>query len=175
MTIDNKKPNNYVWHYTRACYLLPIEADGHLLPKSELEFAGKNPLLKGMYLSSVPLIWFSSDQNWEHSASQLANWRFKSWKETAFEISAMRYGISVDDSRLLNWNDTCELSGSNREERRQRKKLIPHARKTGSNPAMWFSCPDPIPLEDLCFQMWLNGEWSDVDRDEVRDNLLRLR
>jgi hypothetical protein len=171
MTINNQSDIKFVWHYTKSYYLPLIEGSGFLEPHSEQEFAGKNPLLKGMYISTVPLIWFSSDQHWEHSTSQLADWRYKSWKEIAFEVSAVRYGISKDDPRLLNWEATCKVSGANREERRQRRKLIPHARKAGSNPALWFSCLEPIPLKDLYFQMWLDGQWTEVERDLLRKKL----
>lgn len=173
MAEQNTRAPEIVWHYTRASYMPKIEASGALVPKSEAEFACNIPMLKGMYISSVPLIWFSSDQLWEHSTSQLAAKRYQTWQQAAYEMGAVRYGISSSDDRLLDWDKTCEISGANREERRQRKKLIPHARKAGSNPALWFSCPVSIPLDELEFEMYLDG-WTPVDRELMRDKLIEM-
>lgn len=158
-----KNAPEIVWHYTRSEYLPMIEDAGELRPKSELEFAKDKQRLKDTYISSVPLIWFSSNQHWEHSTSQLIGWRYQNWQELALKHSAIRYGIASSDKRLLDWNQTCEITGSNREERRQRKKLITQARKAGSNPSLWFSSPVAIPLQDLRFEMFIYGGWTSTD------------
>ena len=174
--LDSEIKPTTVWHYTKTEYLPRIEETGALLPKSEAEYACTTPIIKGVYISSVPLVWFSSDQLWEHATSQLngTGYRSQSWQKIAYEMKAIRYGISINDPRLINWEKTCELAGANREERRQRKMLIPQARKAGSNPALWFSSPVPIPLEDLNFEMWLNGNWKKVDRALIRRKLYEL-
>ncbi len=169
-------PAKIVWHYTKVEYLPMIENTGALLPKSEAEYARNTPIVKGVYISSVPLVWFSSDQLWEHATSQLngTGYRSQNWQKIANEMKAIRYGISVNDTRLINWDKTCELAGANREERRQRKLLIPQARKAGSNPSLWFSSLVAIPLEDLDFEMWLDGCWKKVDRALIRSKLNEL-
>ncbi|KQT42230.1 MULTISPECIES: hypothetical protein [unclassified Methylophilus] len=172
MTID-KETLKYVWHYTKAEYLPLIKESGALIPKSEAE-SNKIGARKGGAVSIVPMIWFSSNQNWEFSAVQLAGVRWHTWQQIAAQDCAIRFGLQACDSRLLNWEESCNAAGVNREERRLRKAHVKKQRKIGSDATKWFTSLDPIPLEDLCFQMWLDGKWTELDSDLVINRIKEL-
>lgn len=163
MTIANKLHTVTVWHYTRIDYLEAIEACGELRPKSESEIY-KSAALLGRNVSQVPFIWFSSNQKWEPLCTQLGGGlrsRNMTWQELALCQKAIRFGIASNDIRLLDWKQTCNAGGNNRDERRLREKLSKQAKKLGSDASKWFTSTQPIPLKDLHLQWWFDGCWRD--------------
>lgn len=152
-----------VWHYTNMNYLEAIEACGELQPRSEAEVY-KSATSLGLSVSIVPFIWFSSNQKWEPLCTQLGGGMSKrqmSWQELACVRKAIRFGISSNDKRLLNWKQTCNAGGTSRQERRLRATLAKQAKKLGSDASKWFTSTQPIPLKDLHLQRWFEGCWRD--------------
>ena len=147
-----------VWHYTRLDFLEAISESGELRPSNR----------HGMY--TRPLLWFSAQQQWEHQATQLGDLSRLAgpslkpsntpWQRTATELEAIRFGLSASDPRLLNWRQTCTAGGLNREMRKQREKL---AKAMKSEAGKWLTTIAPVPLSDLCYQVWYQGSWCDAD------------
>lgn len=152
-----------VWHYTKAEFLSAIEHSGELQPKAESD-SNKEGIKQGLHASIVPLIWFSSDQQWEPLCVQLSaglNRHGMTWQKLAAEQTAIRFGIPSNDPRLLDWKASCIVSSSNRGERRLMEKLVIKGKKAGADVNKWFTSPTPIPLKDLSFQVWWGGQWMD--------------
>jgi hypothetical protein len=173
MTIDEEQTFKYVWHYTKAEFLPQIKESGALLPRSEAE-SNKIGARNGGAVSIIPMIWFSFNQYWEYSAVQLAGVKWHTWQEIARRDCAIRFGLCITDSRLLDWEQSCNAAGVNRKERRLRKGRVKLQRKIGSDASKWFASLDPIPLEDLYFQMWLDGKWTEIDSDLVVNRMNQL-
>lgn len=172
MTIDQEQIQ-YVWHYTKVEYLPLIKEAGGLIPKSEAE-SNKIGAINGGVVSIVPMIWFSSNQNWEFSAVQLAGLRWHTWQQIAEQDCAIRFGLDARDERLLDWAATCHAVGVNRRERRLRKGQVKKQRRIGSDASKWFTSLQTIPLENLHFQMWLNGKWTAIDVERVLETITKL-
>lgn len=161
--MNNQTLPEMVWHYSKLDFLDSIEASGELQPRSEAE-SQPHAKKSGFKVSQTPLIWFSSDQQWEALCVQTCaglNKRGVTWQMLAEEQTAIRFGISPNDPRLLDWKATCNASYSNRKERRNMENLAIHAKKAGSDATKWFTSPVPIPLKDLRLQVWVFGSWGD--------------
>ena len=146
-----------VWHYTRRDFLEAIAECEELRPSNR----------HGLY--TLPLLWFSAQQQWEHQATQCGDlsrrWDMSKpssipWQRTATEHEAIRFGLPAADPRLLNWRQTCIASGMNREMRKHIEKL---AKVMKSDAGKWLVTTVPIPLGDLCYQVWYQGSWCNAD------------
>ena len=83
-----------VWHYAPWVYL-PSMVESGVLRVSNDGFAGEKPLL-----------WFSTNQKWEATATKVVRTdtgalRFLTFKEQEQELGCIRFGLTADDSRLL--------------------------------------------------------------------------
>ena len=133
--------NTKAWHYTTTTFLTKIFESGELRPTNSAE------------LYPVPLLWFSANQKWEPMAATLFN-------RSPEHTNAMRFGLSADDERLLNWKESCLTFGGNRKYRRKVEKI---AKKHGSIPCQWCVTTESIPLAQLHFQIWRLGVWAYVN------------
>ncbi len=97
------------WHYSELSKLAPIWEAQELLPSNTAS------------LYAVPLLWFSKNQDWEPMAALF----FGRKRESCL---AMRFGLDITDSRLMDWHTTCTLARRSRQQRRHAEQLswLPH-------------------------------------------------
>lgn len=141
----------YLWHYTPWSYLPKIVENGAL--------RGSNAGAPG----EVPMLWFSANQRWEPTARKLllspsGNAEQLTFEQQADLYGAIRFGISADDVRLLNWKSACTAAGTPRESRRELERV---GKRIGASPSDWFATSAQIPLEELRLQVWV-GKWQDA-------------
>lgn len=141
-----------VWHYTASRFAGEIEEHGELQPTNR----------QGNYLCS--LLWFTAFQEWEYMTAMLGDLnvlyghKARPWQQLALEHRAVRYGLPISDPRLLDWKATCIAGGINRQDRKAREKV---AKKNRSDANKWYTTTEPIPLADLRYQVWFQGEWGE--------------
>jgi len=150
-----------VWHYTRMDFLDEILNCGELRPTADR--LDHSNLHRGRQrYAGQPLLWFSANQQWEYLSEQLISLHDKSitWQQLASAHGAIRFGLPATAPRLLNWKETIAV-GFNRQERRSREKVAKKAARNRSDANKWFTTTVPIPLTQLRFQTWVEGDWID--------------
>ena len=126
------------WHYASWGGLPEMVESGNIRG-SDVGAANENPFL-----------WFSRNQLWEPTATELT------FQEQAERIGCIRFGIASTDPRLLNWKNACSAAGI---PTGMRQELVRDGRKKGGYPSDWYAVASNIPLDELHFQVWLNG-WT---------------
>lgn len=109
------------------------------------------------------MLWFSSNQNWEPTATKLCGDALGSVVKMTFAqqvkvFGAVRFGLPARDVRLLDWKTACSFAGTPRETRRELERV---GKKQGADSRQWFATPVQIPLSELHFQVWMEG-WADT-------------
>ena len=139
---------NTVWHYAPWAHLPKIVESGVL--------RGSNAGADG----ERPMLWFSANQQWEPTATKMIHMQGKSvqltFNQQVEKFGCVRFGLPGNDFRLLNWKNSCATAGTPRETRRTLEKV---GKMRGGNPAHWFAVSSEIPLGDLLFQIWIDGQW----------------
>ena len=149
--------NDVLWHYAPWEYLGEIITSGCL----KVSNAGAS--------RERPLLWFSTNQHWEPTATKFlrtAEGLVKlTFDEQAAYYGCIRFGLMDPDTRLLHWRDACRAAGTPRQLRR---KLERAGTELGANPSHWFAVATNVPLGDLLFQVWL-GEmgWRNANAAEM--------
>ena len=136
-----------VWHYTSKAHLPAILKCGELRPSNTLAKDEK------------PLLWFSSNQGWEHTATKyLGNERGEisrlTFEEQARLFGCIRFGLCADDPRLMAWPDACAWAGMTD---KTRATLEDAGRKVGATPGEWLASYMPVRLIVLTFEEWADG------------------
>ena len=139
---------NMVWHYAPWARLPAIVESG-VLRGSNAGADGENPML-----------WFSANQQCEPTAIKMVRAQGKlvqlTFEQQAETLGFIRFGLPDNDYRLLNWKDSCAMAGTPRETRRTLEKV---GKRRGGNPSHWFAVSSEIRLNELHFQVWIDGQW----------------
>jgi len=142
----------YVWHYAPWIRLRNIVCSGVLKPSN----AGAP--------AEAPVLWFSADPVCEPTALKAVRTqsgvRLLSFAEHEERFGLTRFGLPVNDLRLLPWESACKLAGIARLEQ---ERLERSGRALGADPANWFGCLSPVRLQDLHFQVWLRDSWHPAE------------
>lgn len=140
------------WHYTIGTRAETIMAGGFILPATLHVPTGEKPI-----------VWFSTRQDWEPSATKgIADARGVHVRSaTMEEMIALgglwRFGLA--SSELLPWG---RLKEAARIRRRMLEGLLSVARKAGADPYDWHGSLQPVPVERCTVQcrLTLDSEWS---------------
>ncbi len=81
-----------------------------------------------------------------------------SFAQQVEHVGCIRFGMPADDPRLLNWKAACTAAGTPRDVRRALEKV---GEKMGGSSAHWFATIATVPINELSFQVWING-WFDA-------------
>lgn len=142
-----------VHHYTVGSRLGAILASGELRPSSVDLEAGERPVL-----------WFSSNRNWEETATKLLfNPKAREvYRPTLQELHGLlglfRFTLPEDDDRLLRWpaiHRAALMSDT------MVRTLVRNGRMAGARPEEWSGSLQAIPLRDLTFEVLApqHGGW----------------
>ena len=150
MAAKFKTPNNMVWHYAPWAHLPAIVRSGALTPSNAVATEER------------PLLWFSANKKWEPTATKLlttsAGLIQMTFKQQAEQFGCIRFGLSADDTRLLNWMEACSAGGTTKEKRLALEKT---GKRMGGDPKHWFAIATEVQLTELHFQLWAEG-WHDT-------------
>lgn len=154
-----------LFHYAPCSRLNEIVNSGHLRPSN----AGAP--------SENPLLWFSSNQHWEPTATKVLNTPYGlkalSFQEQASQFGCIRFGIGDEDMRLMPWRQACDSGGIRRDARRA---MVLYGHKRGAKPGHWFAVCMTVALADLTFEIWRDSSWIHEDpKDIVREVLSNKR
>lgn len=167
----NKKIANqndkYCWHYTTGQKFMSIVESGAIYTEAKT-----TPIqIQGM----VDVVWFSTNQKWEPTSAKgiIDEKTGHNRSATRGEMirlagGLVRFGISVDSSFLLTWDEwkeKCTCEG----------KIIKNMEKTaqrqGANVKNFRACVNDVPrvLWEV-IDIWENGKWVRVSfNDEVAE------
>ena len=95
----------FLWHYTAGVYVPRIVNDSLLKPTN----VGAP--------KERPLLWFSSHQAWEPTStkmvrSQYGKARVLTFEEQARQFGCVRFGLPIEDPRLMDWPTACQFAGT---------------------------------------------------------------
>jgi hypothetical protein len=140
------------WHYTVGERLESILRDRVIKPAAPLVSAAEKPV-----------VWFSSNQDWEETVNKGAVDPFGSFTAGTKESThrpvgwLVRIGVSPSDAPH-DWNAFKRLSGISN---RTAQGLYEAAKKTGARPGQWFFSFGPVPEEKWVAVEYYNGtEWQ---------------
>lgn len=147
-----------IWHYAPLAYAETIAKAGFLLPsntRAERE---------------TPLLWFSLEPLWEPTAGKLlvneqGRLGLATWAQQRKVFGVLRFGLSAQDSRLLDWVSACKVA---RTPWKERQRMEQQGRLLGANPRNWWACPQALPVEELDVQCFCAQEqWVPCTLDEA--------
>ena len=158
-TMKTRKPPALpplLWHYTAWEHLAAICESG-ALKRTNVGAEGE-----------APMLWFSSQQQWEPTATKLVVDSARRVQRLTFQqqvelFGCVRFGLASDDSRILDWKAACALAGT---PGKLKRKMEAYGQSVGANPAHWFATAVDVPLPGARFQVWL-GQWHDADATEM--------
>lgn len=136
-----------LWHYTSLHRLKQILASGVLLPTN--------------YEGERNAVWFSSNQQWEETASKrLSTMACRlTFEAQSASIGCARVGVERDD--LLNFHDWAMQAKVPEE---YAISLIRGGRELGGDPNEWFASFGPVTNRDWrSVQVWRNS-WLDIHK-----------
>lgn len=138
------KMDRPVWHYTALPYVRPILTTGELLPSLGMG-------------SAVPLLWFTSAQQWEPAMNRdLSAKAIDREEASALSLGCARFGMDRNTSALMTWTAACRFAS------------IPPTKQTameraavaiGSDPRGWYAMPGPVPVDGLTLEVWNGTAW----------------
>lgn len=138
------------WHYTTAQKLPAILASGELLPTDI-----------GVAFPEKPILWFSLDQRWEHTANKalmaVDGTRRRLTMEETFRAGGglIRFGIAP--KKLLTGEALRRAAHMNS---RVWLQLCASARQVQAAPSDWFGSIAPISVDNLVFEtMSVTFQW----------------
>ena len=139
-----------VWHYSTWAYLPEMVKWGQV-------FAGNAGAENEM-----PMLWFSSNQKWEPTATKIrispsgVNVQM-TFAEQAKLFGCIRLGLDARDPRLLDWKKACSFAKT---PKKKRESLEQVGRMQGANPMHWHAISESVPLTELKLQVW-RDQWND--------------
>ena len=142
-----------VFHYAPAAYLPRILQSGHLRPSN----AGAP--------KERPLLWFSTRQDWEPTATKM-KWdpqrglQHMTFAEQLATVGCIRFALPANDERLLTWIKACKVAGT---PARLRQVMELSGRLQGGDPANWFAVTCEVPLLDLRLEVLRGSKWRCAD------------
>jgi CheY-like chemotaxis protein len=152
-----------LWHYTVGLHIHSILADGVIRPATAY-----------VPRDQRPVVWFSSNPNWEETANKMIKQDgvlYALNKEETAETWGGLYRIGVlAETAPHNWENLVFLSNIPPAEARALKKV---ADQDGADPAEWFGTFDPVDsakwvsvekLVDGVWQAWSEKEPSRVTK-----------
>ena len=145
-----------VYHYAPWSYLEAIVDSGSLLPSN----AGAP--------EETALLWFSAHSMFEPTATKLCRTATTGWRPLSFDeqrenFGCIRFGLAVNDVRLLPWARACAVAGTSRASQRA---LESYGRTLGAHPEHWFAVVDAIPIVQTTFEVLLD-EWRPANPREM--------
>jgi hypothetical protein len=110
------------------------------------------------------MLWFSAHPHWEPTAtkntvSKDGTLRRLSFDEQVQHGGCIRFALSAEDARLMNWEAACATAGTPRDMRRELER---RGRSIGANHAHWFATAVPIALRELQLQVYV-GFWGNAE------------
>jgi hypothetical protein len=149
--------NNTKWHYTTGNRLRAIFTDGVIKPATAF-----------VPMSERPVVWFSTNEEWEPTANKLGRDQNGSPAPLDRDGTAELYGglarIAVaDETAPFDWDALKRRSGmSNLTARGLRRAAI----SSGSRPGDWWGTFDPVPRDQwVAIEVWHEGRWVNVPLD----------
>lgn len=139
-----------VFHYAPLLYLPRILRSGYLQPSN----AGAT--------KERPLLWFSTRQDWEPTATK-AIWHPKEgFKQLTFAQQAetfgcIRFALPAEDKRLMHWADACKMAGIPAESQAALELL---GRRRGADPAHWLAVHEAVMLSEVEIDIWQETHWE---------------
>lgn len=139
------------WHYTIGTHAKTILAGGFVLAATI-----------GVPTGEKPVVWFSTRQDWEPTATKgimdKGVRRNATMDEMMAEDGLWRFGLSTE--ALLPWGRLKEVA---RIRRRMLEGLLSAAHKMGADPYCWYGALEPVPVERCVIQcrMTDDAEWSE--------------
>ncbi|ETF02425.1 hypothetical protein W822_15610 [Advenella kashmirensis W13003] len=107
------------------------------------------------------MLWFSSNQAWEPTATKMVRDALGNLKNLTFEeqfklMGCVRFGLDADDGRLLDWRAACKHARTPRKLREAMERL---GARMGAFPGHWFATPVYIPLIAVSYEVWDGNQW----------------
>ena len=137
-----------VFHYAPLTRLDVIVNSGYLRPSN----AGAS--------SERPLLWFSSNQKWEPTATKMLitplGLKALSFEQQASRFGCIRFGLDKDDLRLMSWKQACDVGEIKRDARRAMEL---YGRKRGAKSEHWHAVCANVSLSDMTFEIWKDHSW----------------
>jgi len=140
------------WHYTVGDRLVSILKDGRLKPAT-----------KNISKREKPILWFSTEAEWEPTASK--GWRNPDgsvlWmtREQMLDrgVTLVRIGV-VASVNLMSWEVLKKKCGMPLQDALQLERV---AIKRGGNPAKWYGTFNPVPKSKWsAIQVYEDGSWK---------------
>ena len=148
-----------VFHYAPWLYLEMIVAGGFLKASS----AGGAP-------HETPMVWFSSNQQWEPTATKMSRPGVKAtigsaaFKNQLANVGCVRFRFPRDDARLLQWREACKAAGISST---TRKLLEASGRRVGAEPEAWKAVAANVPLADLQLEIFGGNGWHPANPTDM--------
>lgn len=150
-----------LFHYAPCSRLTDIVNSGHLRPSN----VGAP--------SEKPLLWFSTNQQWEPTATKVLNTpnglKALSFQEQACQFGCIRFGNDEANMRLMPWKQACDSGGIRRDARRA---MVLYGHKRGAKPDQWFAVRTTVPLADLTFEIWSCSRWNRAEPKDIATEVL---
>lgn len=149
-----KRADLILHHYAPCIYLPSIIETGTLFTSN----AGAP--------DEAPLLWFSSNQQWEQTATKIAgdaygtNLRLLTFAEQWRMMGCCRFSIPAKAKRFMHWNDACQAAGMRRNKKR---KMESSGRDLGADPAEWFALAESLGIDELEFSVFSGTNWKSAD------------
>jgi hypothetical protein len=140
-----------VWHYTVVERLNVILADGVL-----------RPVAMGALKGVKPVVWFTSNQDWEPTANRLWQSPTGSWTRLGKDQTIVLFGglarIGVAPATApLDWKGYKEHSGI---PPKAANTIYNEAVSVGARPGQWSATFDSVPREKwLAVEVWQDEQW----------------
>jgi hypothetical protein len=156
----------YAWHYTIGLRASKILADGTIMPATA-----------GVPAHERPVVWFSTRQHWEPTATKGKIVNGVRSEMTLAEMirdccGLWRFGIQIRE--LLPWRELQTAAGITKE---TAQRLVRNGRKRGADPACWYGALDPVPVANCQIQRldddaerWLDaaGATGSLSQPQIR-------
>ncbi|MFL9670471.1 hypothetical protein WIX39_026310 [Variovorax sp. AB1(2024)] len=140
------------WHYTIGALMPSIAAAGILKPATA-----------GIPAHETPVVWFSTNQIYEPTASKglIGKDGSRRWAtlQEMQEFGGGLYRLGIEPNRLLTG---AALRLRARINRAEWARLCASAKEAHANPNDWFGHIGPMPIDDLLIQFMDGNTWATV-------------
>ena len=141
-----------IHHYTACVKLSMIHSTGHLQPSNAAADRER------------PLLWFSTNQRWEPTATkscvQGGSIVLLTLSQQLNIFGCCRFSLPASDPRLMSWEAACRFAGTGYTLRRQMEVA---GRRLGARPLHWFALAGAVDLSDLGFSVFDGQNWQPAD------------
>ena len=159
MTKASNADNPYVWHYTTMSKLDSILMDQQLRPSTV-----------GLIEDESPILWFSTNEQWEETANKLAQIKGRATTLTQRETfekfgGLLRFGIKANHPKLVAWPEIGNQAGT---PAALQRSLEQTAIAKGSKPEEWLGILSPLRMDQIeVVQIMMDyGEWFEIERKD---------